>query len=111
MGLVGDPLGRNILGLPASAPAIVVVAEVVGIVEVTAGMGVKVVLPVVTVDASSGISNGTTWFCLFTEAKKCLADARASWLASLVLRILLGGSTCPILYSSEPLSGTVFTEV
>ena len=38
VGLEGDPLGRNILGLPASAPAIVVVAEVVGIVEVTAGV-------------------------------------------------------------------------
>ena len=46
--LEGDPLGRNILGLQVSAPAIVVVAEVVGIVEVTAGVGVKVVLPVVT---------------------------------------------------------------
>ena len=36
VGLEGDPLGRNILGLPASVLVIVVVAEVVGIVEVMA---------------------------------------------------------------------------
>ena len=91
MGLEGDPLGRNILGLPVSVPAIVVVAEVVGIVEVTAGVGARVVLPVVTVGTSSGSSDITTQLCPFTEVKNCLADARASsWLASLVLRILLG---------------------
>ena len=36
VGLEGDPLVRNILGLPVSVPVIVVVAEVVGIVEVMA---------------------------------------------------------------------------
>ena len=36
VGLEGDPLERNILGLPASVPVIVVVAEVVGMVEVMA---------------------------------------------------------------------------
>ena len=41
VGLEGDPLGRNILGLSVSVPAIVVVAEVVGIVEITAGVGVN----------------------------------------------------------------------
>ena len=60
VGLEGDPLGRNVLGLPASVPVIVVVAEVVGIVEVMAGVEVKVVLPVVTVGTSSGSSNVTT---------------------------------------------------
>ena len=55
VGLEGDPLGRNILGLPASVQVIVVVAEVVGIVEVMA-----VVPSVVTVGTSSGSSNITT---------------------------------------------------
>ena len=88
------------------------VAEVVGIVEVTAGVGVKVVLPVVTVGTSSGSSNITTWFCPFTEAKNCQADARASsWLASLCLQNSPRGSTCPILCSLELPSRTVFTEV
>ena len=36
VGLEGDPLGRNVLGLPASVSAIVVVAEVVRTVEVMA---------------------------------------------------------------------------
>ena len=36
VGLEGDTLGRNVLGLPASVPVIVVVAEVVGTVEVMA---------------------------------------------------------------------------
>ena len=49
MGVEGDPLGRNILGLPASVLVIVVVAEVVGIVEVMA-----VVPSVVTAGTSSG---------------------------------------------------------
>ena len=53
--LQGDPLGRNILGLPASIPVIVVVAEVVGIVEVMA-----VVLSVATVGTFSGSSDITT---------------------------------------------------
>ena len=54
VGLEGDPLGRNIQGLPASVPVILVVAEVVGIVEVMA-----VVLSVVTVGTSSGSSDVT----------------------------------------------------
>ena len=60
VGLEGHPLGRNILGLPVSVVGVMI--EVVGIVEVTAGVGVKVVLPVVTVGTSSGSSNITTWF-------------------------------------------------
>ena len=36
VGLEGGPLGRNVLGLPASVPVIVVMAEVVGTVEVMA---------------------------------------------------------------------------
>ena len=49
MGLEGDPLGTNVLGLPASVPVTMVVAEVVGIVEVMA------VAPLaVTVGTSSG---------------------------------------------------------
>ena len=36
VGLEGDPLRRNVLGLPASVPVIVVVAEVVETVEVMA---------------------------------------------------------------------------
>ena len=88
MGLEGDPLRRNILGLPASVSVIVVVAEVVGIVKVMA-----VVPSVATAGPSSGGSNVTTCFYPLAEAKKCLADAKASsQLASLVLRILLGGS-------------------
>ena len=55
MGLEGDPLGRNILELPASVPVIVVAAEVVGIVEVMA-----VAPSVVTAGTSSGSSNVTT---------------------------------------------------
>ena len=55
VGLEGDPLGRNILGLPASVPVIVVVAEVVGIVEIMA-----VVPSVVTAGTSSGTFNVTT---------------------------------------------------
>ena len=55
MGLEGDPLGRNVLGLPASVPVIVVVAEVVGTAEVMA-----VAPSAVTVGTSSGISDVTT---------------------------------------------------
>ena len=55
MGLEGDPLGRNILGLPASVSVIVVVAEVVGTVEVMA-----VAPSVVTTGTSSGSSNVAT---------------------------------------------------
>ena len=36
VGLEGDPLGRNVVGLPATVPVIVVVAEVIGTVEVMA---------------------------------------------------------------------------
>ena len=87
--------------------------EVVGTVEVIAGVEVsKVVPPIVVVGTSSGSSNATTGFCLFPEAKKCLADAKASsWLASLILRILLGVSTCQALWSLGILPGTAFTEV
>ena len=55
VGLEGDPLGRNGLGLPASVPVIVVVVEVVGIVEVIA-----VPPAAVTVGTSSGSSDVTT---------------------------------------------------
>ena len=55
VGLEGDPLGRNILGLLASVPVIIVVAEVVGIVDVMA-----VAPSVVTAGTSSGSSNVTT---------------------------------------------------
>ena len=58
VGLEGDPLERKVLGLLASAP--VVVAEVVGTVEVMAGVEAKVVLPVATVGTSSGSSDVTT---------------------------------------------------
>ena len=54
-GLEGDPLGRNVLGLPGSVPVTVVVAEVVGIVEVMA-----VNPSAVTVGTSSGSSDVTT---------------------------------------------------
>ena len=47
VGLEGDPFRRNILGLPVSVPVTVVVAEVVGIVEVMA-----VALSAVTVGTS-----------------------------------------------------------
>ena len=55
VGLEGDPLGRNILGLPASVPVIVVVAEVVEMVEV-----MTIVPSVATVGTSSGGSDVTT---------------------------------------------------
>ena len=55
VGLEGDPLGRNVLGLPASVSAIVVVAEVVGTAEVMA-----VTPSAVTVGTSSGSSDVTT---------------------------------------------------
>ena len=88
MGLEGDPLGRNILGLLASVPVIVMDTGVVGIVEVMA-----VAPSVVTAGTSSGSSDVTTWFCPLVKAKKCLADAKvSSQLASLILIILLGGS-------------------
>ena len=55
VGLEGDPLGRNILGLPTLVPVIVVVAEVVGIVE-----GMAVAPSAVTAGTSPGSSNITT---------------------------------------------------
>ena len=55
VGQEGDPLRRNILGLLASVPVIVVVAEAVGIVEVMA-----IVPSVATVGTSSGSSEVTT---------------------------------------------------
>ena len=54
VGLEGDPLGRKVLGLLASVPVLVVVLEVVGTVDIMAGVEAKVVLPVVTVGTSSG---------------------------------------------------------
>ena len=70
MDLEGDPLGRKDLGLPVSAPVVVVVVEVVGTVEVMAGVEVsKVVPPVVVIGTSSGSANITTRFCPFSEAK------------------------------------------
>ena len=99
VGLEGDPLGRNNQGLPVSVVGVTV--EVVGIIEVTAGVGVKVMLPVVTVGAPSGSSDITNWFCPFIEAKKCLANSRASsWLASLVVRVILGISICPTVHQN-----------
>ena len=61
MGLEGDPLGRKDLGLPASAPVVMVAVEEVGTVEVMAGVEVsKVVPPMVAVVTSSGSSDVTT---------------------------------------------------
>ena len=54
VGLEGGPLGRNILGLPAYVP-VIVVAEVVGLVEVMA-----VAPSVVTADTSSECCDVTT---------------------------------------------------
>ena len=55
VGLEGDPLGRNVLGPPVSVSAIVVVAEVVGTVEVMA-----VAPSAVTIGTFSGSSDVTT---------------------------------------------------
>ena len=99
VGLEGDPFGRKDLGLPVSAPVVVVVVEVVGTVEVIAGVEIsEVIPPVVVIGTSLGSFDDTTQFCPFPGAKKCLADARASsWLASLILWTLLGISACPVL--------------
>ena len=71
MGLEGDPLGSNVLGLLVSV--IVVVVEVIGT------LVFMVVSPSsVTVGSSSGSSDVTTWFCSLMVAKKCLVEARAS---------------------------------
>ena len=111
--LEGDPLGRKDQGLPASAPVAAVVVEVVGTVEVIAGVEVSKVVPlVVVVGTSSGGPNDTTQFCPFPGAKKCLADARASsWLTSLIFWTLLGISSCLVLCLSDVLSDVTFTEV
>ena len=55
VGLECHPPGRNVLGLPASVPVTVAVAEVVGIVVVMA-----VAPSAVTVGTSSGGSDVTT---------------------------------------------------
>ena len=106
MGLEGDLLGRKDLGLPILAPVAVVVVEVVGTVVVIASMEVSKVVPlVVVIGTSSEGPNDTTQFCPFPEAKKCLADARASsWLASLILWTLLEISGCLVLCLSDALS-------
>ena len=44
MGLEGDPLGRKVLGVPALAPVVMMVAEVAGTIVVMAGVEAKVVL-------------------------------------------------------------------
>ena len=61
VGLEGDPLGRKVLGLPVSAPVVVVAVEIVGTVEVMAGVEVSKVVPsVVEIGTSSGSPNVTT---------------------------------------------------
>ena len=61
VGLEGDPLGRKDLGLPASAPVVVVAVEVVRTLEVMAEVEVsKVVLQVVVIGTSSGSPNIST---------------------------------------------------
>ena len=61
MGLEGDPFRRKDLGLPISAPVIVVVVEVVETVEVIAGVEIsKGIPPVVAIGTSSGSPNGAT---------------------------------------------------
>ena len=61
MGLEEDPFGRKDLGLPISAPVVEVVVEVVGIVEVIAGVEISEVIPLVGVSGtSSGSPTNTT---------------------------------------------------
>ena len=61
VGLEGYPLGRKDLGLPVSTPVVVVVVEVVGTVEVIAGMEIsEVIPPVVVIGTSSGSPTDTT---------------------------------------------------
>ena len=112
-GLEGDPLGRKYLGLPVSAPVVVVVVEVVGIVDVIAGVEIsKGIRPVVVIGTSSGSPIDTTQFCPFPRAKKWLADARtSSWLASLILWTLLGISAWLALCLSDIPSDITITEV
>ena len=111
MGLEGDPFRRKDLGLLTSAPVVAVIVEVVGTVEVIAGVKISEVIPlVVVIGTSSGSPNDPTQFCPFPRAKKCLADARASsWLTSLILWTLLGISVCPALCLSDVLTDITFT--
>ena len=83
MGLEGDPLERKVLGLLVSVSATVGVAEVTGILRF-------IVFPSeVTADVSKGSSD-----VIAQIAKNCLVEAIvSSLLASLVLWILLEGST------------------
>ena len=61
VGLEGDLLGGKDLGLPVSAPVVVVVVELIGTVEVMAGVEVsEVVPPIVAIGTSSGSSYVTT---------------------------------------------------
>ena len=53
MGIEGDPLGRQDLGLPIPASAAVVVVEVVGTVEVIVSIEVSIVVPPVVVIGTS----------------------------------------------------------
>ena len=106
VGLEGDPLGRNILGLPASVPVMMAVAEVVGIVEVMA-----VVRSVATVGTSSGSSDITTLFCHLLRQEvpsQCQGILLACFFCP---QNSSRGSTCLVLCSLESLLGTVFTEV
>ena len=66
VGLEGDPLGRKDLELPVSAPAAVVVVEVVGTVEVITSIEVSIVVPpVVVIGTSSEGPDDTTQLCPF----------------------------------------------
>ena len=80
VGLEREPLGRKELGLPIPTSAAVVVVEVVRTVEVVVSVKVSMVAPpVVIIGASSGDPINIAWSCPFSGAKKCLADARASF--------------------------------
>ena len=113
MGLEGDPLGRKDLGLHVSAPVVIVVVEVVGTVEVLAGVEISKGIPtVILIGTSLGSPNDTTRFCPFPGAKKCLADARvSSWLVYFILWTPLGISACPSLCPSDVLTDITLTEV
>ena len=53
VGLEGDPFGRKDLGFSISAPLVVVIVEVVGTVEVIAGVEISEVIPLVVVIGTS----------------------------------------------------------
>ena len=79
VGLEGDPFRRKVLGLPVSAPVVVVVVEVLGIVEIIAGVEVfEVIPPVVVIGTSSGSPNDTTGLFHFPGQRSAELDARAS---------------------------------